>query len=137
MKSLKFTSVFLVALVVVSCAKKPENILVGEWKGRDPDGKSVLMVFNANKTFRISGDNPAEGFGGETGDGNKVEWNLDTSQNPMHLEVVFTRTSGEKSITQFATVRFIDARTMDMKLNSQLSEVGDSSGLNQIVLVKQ
>jgi hypothetical protein len=41
------------AVIGYGCTRKPEDKLIGEWKGSDSSGKTASFVFNRDRTIRV------------------------------------------------------------------------------------
>lgn len=103
-------------LFIGACSQSPEELLVGDWKGLDGTGQTASLVFNQDGTVAmIQGSTVLDGksIGGE------VRWTLDATKDPMHLDVVVSPSSGQKSYMRMI-LRFI---TND-KVQARMSEGG-------------
>jgi len=129
----------LVALVLfsVSCARKPEQSLVGEWKGTDSTGQTVSIVLNSDRIFTIvQGNLVMDGpmVGG------KVEWRTDTSRYPMTLDLISTSSSGQRILPMI--FRFISDHQIQIRFGgdfgqSRPANFSADDTTNQLVLTKQ
>ena len=131
--------VILLALVLLSlsCTRKPEQSLIGKWKGTDSGGKTASLIFNSDHTFKmVLGNMVVDGamFGG------KAEWRADMSRDPMTLDFIIIASSGDQSVLpiifRFVTDSKIQIRmSKDMQSRPTGFSVDDTE--NQLVLVKQ
>lgn len=74
-----------VLVLIVSCSKSPEELLVGEWSGTDNKGRSGTFQFYEDGSAElVLGDRVINGqkIGG------KVSWRVDNTQDPIHLGLV-------------------------------------------------
>ena len=72
-------SFIAVALIVCGCSKKPEDKLIGEWKGTDSGGKTASLLLNRDRSVRIIMGNQV--IDGPTL-GGKMEWRVDATHEP-------------------------------------------------------
>jgi hypothetical protein len=131
------TSLMAVALALLGCTKSPADKLVGEWKGTDSGGKTASMIFSRDRTFRMVSENLV--IGGPTIRG-KVVWRIDTTRDPIELDVVVTRPNGEQDIVPMI-IRFITDRKLQSRISPDLqsrpvSFSGEDTE-NQLILEKQ
>ena len=96
----------IIAFALFGCAKKPAETLIGEWKETDSTGKTTSLVLNADKSFKLVQGNLV--LDGATVSG-KSEWRLDTSHEPMSLDLVITLPTGQQE-TLPMIVRLITER---------------------------
>jgi len=108
MKHLVLTTI--AAVVLVGCGSSPEKKLIGEWKDINDE---VLMVFNANGSVRmIDGNTVMDNTSEEI---ESMTWKLDASQDPMHLDLVFTP-SIKAATQETQTIKMIARFIADNKL---------------------
>jgi hypothetical protein len=121
-----------------ACTKAPEDRLVGEWTGTDSEGQTMTLMFNRDRTVRIVLGNVM--FDGQTARG-KAEWRIDSSHDPIALDVVLTSASGKQlifpMIIRFVTDRKIQLRKSPDMLPPRPTSFSAGDKVNQLVLVKQ
>ena len=135
------TQLILIALSLIffitSCANSPEQRLIGEWKGTDPTGVTAALVFNEDGSARmIQGNTVLDG----ASVGGKVTWRLDASHDPMRLDLVLSKTSGE-TMTLPMILRFVGENKLQARISedrtSRPTGFSESEDTNQIILVRQ
>jgi hypothetical protein len=124
-------------LLVFSCSKSPQDKIVGEWKGTDNTGETASLVFDEDGNAKMIQGNLV--LDGQTL-GGKVAWRLDASQDPIHLDLLVTPSSGE-SRTLPMIVRFITDSKIQLRyaedMVSRPTGFLPSDNKYQIVLIKQ
>jgi len=138
MKQLLIT---IAAVVLVGCGSAPEKKLIGEWKGTDGTGKTMSLVFNEDGSMMlIDGNTVFEA----SEDIESVRWKLDTSQAPMHLDVVITSKSQEQEPAILPLIaRFVGDNKLQVRLESSSNLKNRPLGFttqkdnDQVVLVRQ
>jgi hypothetical protein len=129
----------IVALVFlsVSCARKPVQRLIGEWKGTDSGGQATSLILNSDRTFKMVLGNVV--IDGQTV-GGKTEWRADMSRDPMTLDFSMVPPSGERRVIP-VIFRFITDQKIQMRIgediHSRPTSFSADDTRNQLVLVKQ
>jgi len=126
-----------IIVLIPSCAKSPDNQLVGEWMGTDPTGDTASFLFNEDGTARmIQGNMVLDG----SSIGGTVTWKLDASHDPMHLDLVMSKESGETVVLPMI-IRFLGENRLQAKISedrqSRPLEFSESTDINQVVLTRQ
>ena len=128
---------FCVLFPTAAWVQDPQGEVLGEWSGKDSDGYAMSFVFKADGTVLFIHGNTV--IGGTTNKGTAT-WRLDASQNPMHLDVIVTTTSGETS-TLPMIVRFLTDRVIQIRISEDMetrpTRFSDSDNPNQVVFRKQ
>jgi hypothetical protein len=136
---MRWNTIILVALALfsVSCARKPERSLVGEWKGTDSTGQTASLVLNTDGNCRMILGNlvlDSQTVGG------KMEWRADMSHDPMTLDLVITPASGKHSVLPMI-FRFITDQKIQVGMSEDMQShptgFAADDTKNQIVLTKQ
>ena len=127
----------LLVFALVSCAKRPAQLLVGEWEGTDHKGETAALIFYADGTARfLQGNLVMDG----SSVGGKVTWRLNESQNPMHLDLIITTTAGQPKILPLI-IRFVTEQKIQIKMSADMQSrpirFSEDDNINQIVLIKQ
>lgn len=135
---MRWNTVILAALVVLtgSCTRKPERSLIGEWTGIS-GGQTASLTLNSDKTCRLVLGNVV--LDGPTV-GGKIEWQVDTSKNPMTLDFIATAPSGQRvmrMIFRFITDKQIQVRMGDNFEQTRPTSFSTEDTTDQIVLIKQ
>jgi hypothetical protein len=128
---------FYLVLILVSCDKSPQDKIIGEWRGTDHAGETASFVFyKDSNAIMIQGNLVLDG----KTLGEMVTWQLDDRQDPMHLDLVATSSSGE-SRTLPMIIRFLTDSKIQIRMSENMEarpiEFSDSDDINQIILIKQ
>jgi len=134
------THAFLVICLcffIVSCSDSPQEKIIGEWKGKDSCGKVASFIFDADNNAKlIIGNRVAD----EKTAGAKIIWKLDTSHDPMHLDLIITPPTGEKRIIPLI-IRFLTDSKIQLRgsddIKSRPITFSASDDKHQIILMKQ
>ena len=130
-------SVIGVVLIACGCSKTPEGKLIGEWKSTDSGHEAYSFLFNRDRTVRFI-------MGGVVLDGptvgGKVEWRIDTTRDPISLDLVVTPESGQQRVLPMI-IRFITDQKLQLKTSpdfqSRPTGFSAKDTENQQILVKQ
>jgi hypothetical protein len=128
---------FTLALFGTACSKSPESRIVGEWVGTDPTGDSGAIILNADGTAKMVMNNTV--LDGSSA-GGSLKWKLDSSKDPMHLDIVGTNAAGQ-SMSLPMIVRFIGESQLQVRISDNgksrpavFSENVDDEDPNQMIL---
>jgi hypothetical protein len=136
---MRWNTIILVALALfsVSCTRKPERSLVGEWQGKDSTGQTATFVFNSDQTCKFVIGNVV--LDGSTS-GGKTQWRADMSRDPMTIEIVETTASGQQSVNTMI-FRFITDHKIQVRLGKDIQSrptgFSEYDAKDQLVLIKQ
>src|SRR5262245_26630882 len=111
MQSRTASLLIVLALIGHGCSKKPDDRLIGEWKGTDSGGNIGSFIFNRDRTVRMVMGNVV--LDGPTV-GGKVEWRIDATRDPISLDLVVTRQSGEQDVLPMI-IRFITDQKLQLR----------------------
>jgi hypothetical protein len=109
--------------------------IVGEWSGNAKSGEKVTLIFEKDKSASFISNNQVMD---STTSGGKVSWELDTTKDPIHLDIVFT-TRGEKKIMPLI-MRYLGERKIMIRIGDKgirPTSFTMESVENQIVLDKK
>jgi len=133
-----FAIVLFLTFLVVSCSKPPESKIVGEWKGTDTNGRTIVFIFSENGDLKLIQENLV--LEGGTKGISKFSWRLDTDQDPMHLDFIRVSSKGESqtlpTIVRFITDSKIQLRQSEDK-SSRPIQFSESDNFYQILLTRQ
>ena len=109
-------SLIVVVLILNACAKRPEDKLIGEWKSTDPDGAPWSIIFNRDRSFHmVVGSKVLDGV--TTGE--KTEWRVDASRDPISLDFVLTSQSGQQRLMPMI-IRFITDQKIQIRMSPDM-----------------
>lgn len=98
-------------------ARALERQLVGTWEGLDASGKASKLVFNQDHSLWFVRN-------GITYDGDKsgmqVTWEIDSSQQPIHLDIIFN--DGQTEQRYLSIMRFENDDEITLRSGSQRPE---------------
>ena len=90
-----------------------EKQLIGEWKGTDSTGSTASMIFNDDgSAIFIEGRKVMDG----AAIGGSVTWELDSNHDPMHLDLIVSKSTGETRTAQ-AIIRFLGENKIQITMN--------------------
>jgi hypothetical protein len=128
----------LFAAGVPACSKKPADKIIGEWKGTDTTGETASVILAADHTFRMVRGNLV--LDGPTL-GGKLEWRIDTTHDPMALDVIATKSSGEHFVIIAMIARFVTDQKLQLRFSpdtrSRPTGFSASDTTDQIIVTKQ
>lgn len=101
-------------LFLASCTKSPDELLIGEWSGSDPTGKSDVFIFFEDGSAKVIHKNTV--IDGSS-IGGKVTWRLDDSHDPMFLDLVASNSSGELEVLP-AIIRFLGENKIQLRITT-------------------
>jgi len=126
MKRQSVTILIAITMMVVGCKKKPvvtadpissastvqpqvqyQEILVGEWTGSDNNNQQGGFVFNKNGEAYIISD--GQKFGGSDEGIWTLNYQLDLSQSPIHLDFIGVDQNGKVIRKMVSIVEFISS----------------------------
>lgn len=118
---IQLLSVLCLLLFITSCAKSPEKMLIGEWKGVDQTtGENFYLIFNEDGSARMIYENTvldgASGGGVET-----VTWTFDASHDPMHLDIIMSVVASEETIILPMIVRFVGDNKLQVRFGEDFA----------------
>lgn len=140
-EKIQLLSVLCLFLFITSCAKSPEKMLIGEWKGADQTTEeNFYLVFNEDGSARMIFENTvlddASGGGVET-----VTWAFDASHDPMHLDIVMSVVASEEIIILPMIVRFVGDNKLQVRFGedfvSRPIEFSLADESNQVLFERQ
>ena len=126
----------LLILLISSCSKSPEEQLVGEWRGTDSGGGSIIFIFNGDESASmIMGNIVLDG----SSNGVSLKWKLFDTYTPMHLDIIGRRQGKTKFIRMIA--RFVGENKLQIRLNNDLesrpTDFTTSNDKLQALLIRQ
>ncbi|MEY2485123.1 MAG: hypothetical protein QOH39_771 [Verrucomicrobiota bacterium] len=137
MHALTIINIAFATLLIAACSKSPTDKLVGEWKGTDSTGSTASVMLGADHTFRmVMGNSVLDGptLGG------KLEWRLDATHDPMALDVIAKKSSGEQRVIPMI-VRFITDQKLQLRFSVDMQSRPASFSVDetrdQIIVTKQ
>ena len=134
---LQKVSAIVLTCFICSWSHSAQDPLVGVWTGFDSSGEGASMVFYADGavTF-IQGDLVLD----PKSVGGSLIWRIDRTKNPMHLDLIATKATGETQTLPFI-VRFITDRKIQVKMAEDMKTrpvtFSENEDSNQIVLDKE
>lgn len=127
-----------ITLACCSWSFSEQEPLIGVWTGIDSSGEIASLVFEADGSASYIEDEKIV-FDPKT-IGASLIWKLDRTKDPMHLDLIGTKVSGE-TITFPMIVRFVDETKILVKmptdLNARPVNFSESDDGNQMVLHKE
>ena len=88
--------------------------IVGEWSGNAKSGEKVTLIFEKDKSASFISNNQVMD---STTSGGKVSWELDTTKDPIHLDIVFIA-KGEKKIMPLI-MRYLGERKIMVRIGDK------------------
>lgn len=112
----------LLFIFFVSCSK-PDNRFVGEWNATDSRGLNniKLILDNENNVILQDGNEIIGGknFVGKNGKKGQMKYVVDSSKNPMWMDLIFTNLETKRNDTlPKGIVRFITDNKMEYRVSS-------------------
>jgi len=138
MRALTLICFALLAVFVPACNKKPADKIIGEWKGTDTTGETASVILAADHTFRMLRGNLV--LDGATL-GGKLEWRIDATHDPMPLDVIATKSSGEQFVIIAMIARFVTDQKLQLRfgpdIRSRPTGFSASETSDQIIVTRQ
>ena len=112
---------------MLSSSNSPGNVLIGEWIGQYKDEKISIIFNEKDLCTLIEGNKVIEG-----------KWELDSEQDPMHLDFVIKEESGE-ILKIFGIAKFLTEKKLFLHTSLEERPAGFDKQLTrrQIVFSKQ
>jgi hypothetical protein len=133
-----FINIFII-ISLSSCSSfqlDQSNKIIGEWSGLTKNGEKLTLIFEKDKSATLISNNQVMD---STTTGGKVTWELDTTKDPINLDIVFLTKNGERKIAPFI-MRYISDRKIIVRRpdnGNRPTSFSMESVENQIVLDKK
>jgi hypothetical protein len=116
----QFSILFLLlSCLILSCADSPNSKIIGEWTGTTDKGKTGSFIFYKDGSFKLIVGTfvfPVKGF--------DSQWKIDTSHNPLHLDLIITNLDTGLKKTLEALIESLTEDKMTLHLKGDVWQLG-------------
>ena len=118
---LKVSFCFALALVAAGWTGLPraDGSIIGKWSGTDSDGDTATFVLNADNSAEVKFEGVPR-LSTQTMTNGNVTWASDTTQDPMHVDIVIVRASTEVSRIRMIA-QLVDAQTLKLQISRNMT----------------
>ena len=111
----------LLVLLITSWGSlvKANDGLIGTWSGTDSDGDSATFVFNADSSAEVKFEGVPR-LSTQTMTNGKVSWSIDTTLDPMPVDVIIVRDATEVSRIRMLAQR-VDEQTLKIQISRDMT----------------